>query len=87
MPVLEAVKSKKWGAGSPTVVTYIHRLSSPPGLVPDQSSGHSKLLLLQLIHVQMVGSLPHVWQRRYMYRGIIIGYCVNILSFHHLGAG
>ena len=30
MPVLEAVKSQKWGAGSPTVVTYIHILSSPP---------------------------------------------------------
>ena len=28
MPVLEAVKSQKWGAGSPTDVTYIHRLSS-----------------------------------------------------------
>ena len=26
-PVLEAVKSKIWRAGSPTVVTYIHKLS------------------------------------------------------------
>ena len=34
MAVLEAVKSQKWGAGSPTVVTYIHRLSSPPGVKP-----------------------------------------------------
>ena len=32
MPVLEAVKSPKWGAGSPTVVTYIHKLSRPPPL-------------------------------------------------------
>ena len=32
MPVLEAVKSKKWGTGSPTVA-YIHRLSSPPGIL------------------------------------------------------
>ena len=31
MPVWEAVKSQKWWAGSPTVVTYIHRLSSPLG--------------------------------------------------------
>ena len=30
MQVLEAVKSQKWGAGSPTAVTHIHRLSSPP---------------------------------------------------------
>ena len=34
MPVLEAVKSEKWGAGRPTVVTFIHILSSPPGLPP-----------------------------------------------------
>ena len=38
-PVWEAVKSQKWWAGSPTVVTYIHRLNSPPppgsgGLLP-----------------------------------------------------
>ena len=33
MPVFEAAKSHndKWGVASPTVVTYIHRLSSPPG--------------------------------------------------------
>ena len=36
MPVWEAVKSKKWGAGSLTVVTYIHRPSSPPGVDTDQ---------------------------------------------------
>ena len=30
MPVLEALKFQKWRVGSPTVVTCIHRLSSPP---------------------------------------------------------
>ena len=30
IPFLEAVKSQKWRVGSPTVVTYIHRLSNPP---------------------------------------------------------
>ena len=30
MSVFEVVKSQKGGVGSPIVVTYIHRLSSPP---------------------------------------------------------
>ena len=34
LPVFEAVISPKWRAGSPTVVTYFHRLSSPPGCCP-----------------------------------------------------
>ena len=29
MSGLEGVTSKKWGVGRPTVITYIHRLSSP----------------------------------------------------------
>ena len=33
MSVSEAAKSQKWRAGSPTVVTYLHRVSAPP---PDQ---------------------------------------------------
>ena len=30
LPVMEAGKSQKWRAESPIVVTYIHRLSTPP---------------------------------------------------------
>ena len=50
MPALEVVKYQKWGVGrggggegggSPTVVTYIHRLSSPPPRARDIGHGHS----------------------------------------------
>ena len=38
LPVFEEVKSKKWRAGSPTVATYIHRLSSPPPPLENNTS-------------------------------------------------
>ena len=42
--LLEAVKSQKWRAGIPTVVTYIHRLITPP---PPPSLPQAPLVIFQ----------------------------------------
>ena len=58
MPVLEVVKSQKWGVGSPTVVTYIHRLSSPPppGTNPYLNPTPSNLLNPDCLQSELIHS-------------------------------